>query len=40
MCLGSLLAERFGLAYDTCLKGLKPITFHLIGTAGMGKSAF
>ncbi|MEM2045776.1 MAG: ATP-binding protein, partial [Candidatus Bathyarchaeia archaeon] len=40
MRLGPLLAERFDLAYDMRLKGLEPVTLHLIGPAGIGKSAF
>ncbi len=39
MRLGSL-AERFELAYDMRIKGREPITLHLIGPAGIGKSAF
>jgi hypothetical protein len=40
MQLGPLLAKRLDLAYEMRLKGYEPITPHLVGPAGIGKSMF
>jgi hypothetical protein len=40
MQLGPLLAKRLDLAYEMRLKGYEPMTPHLVGPPGIGKSMF